>query len=64
MPGLNDFVTALGLALVLEGVLYSLAPGRARAVWAMISSMPEGTLRMIGLGSACAGVLLVWLVRG
>ncbi|MCU0831572.1 MAG: DUF2065 domain-containing protein [Rhizobiaceae bacterium] len=64
MPGLADFVTALGIAFVLEGVLYALFPGRARAVWEMVAGMPEQTLRIIGLAAAAAGLFLVWLVRG
>jgi uncharacterized protein YjeT (DUF2065 family) len=64
MPGLGDFVTGFGIALVLEGVIYALFPHRAASVWAMISSMPEQTLRALGLMSAAGGVFLVWLARG
>jgi uncharacterized protein len=64
MPGLGDFITGLGIALVLEGVIYALFPQRAASVWAMISAMPEQTLRLLGLASAAGGVLLVWLARG
>ena len=64
MPGLGDFVTALGLAVVIEGVIYAVFPAQARAVWAMIAEMPEQRLRAIGVGAAAVGVLLVWLVRG
>jgi uncharacterized protein len=64
LPGAGDFMTALGIAFVMEGMLYALFPGRARAVWQAIAGMPEGTLRMIGLAGAALGVLTVWLVRG
>jgi uncharacterized protein len=64
MPGLADFVTAIGLAFILEGVLYALFPGRARAVWELVAGMPEQALRMVGLGAAISGLILVWLVRG
>lgn len=64
MPGLSDFLTALGIAFVLEGVIYALFPSRARAIWEMISAMPESSLRAIGLAAAFAGVFIVWLARG
>jgi uncharacterized protein len=63
MPGLTDFVTALGIAFVFEGVGYALFPGRARSAFEMISQMPEQTLRYLGLGAAVAGVIVVWLAR-
>jgi uncharacterized protein len=63
MPGLTDFVTALGIAFVFEGVAYALFPGRARSAFEMISQMPEQTLRYLGLGAAVAGVIVVWLAR-
>jgi uncharacterized protein len=64
MPGLTDFITALGIAFVLEGIAYALFPGRARNALEMISQMPESTLRYFGLGAAVAGVFVVWLARG
>jgi uncharacterized protein len=64
MPGLSDFITALGIAFVFEGIAYALFPGRARNAFEMISQMPEDTLRYLGLGAAIAGVLVIWLARG
>jgi uncharacterized protein len=64
MPGLSDFITALGIALVFEGIAYALFPGRARNAFEMISQMTEDTLRYLGLGAAIAGVLVIWLARG
>jgi uncharacterized protein len=64
MPGLGDFITALGIALVFEGMVYALFPQRARSAFEMISQMPETTLRVLGTGAAIAGVLIVWAIRG
>ena len=64
MPGLTDFVTALGIAFVFEGIAYALFPGRARNAFEMISKMPEDVLRYLGLGAAITGVFVVWLARG
>jgi uncharacterized protein len=64
MPGLSDFVTALGIAFVFEGIAYALFPGGARNAFELISQMPENTLRYLGLGAAVLGVFVVWLARG
>jgi uncharacterized protein len=64
MPGLSDFITALGIALVFEGIAYALFPGRARNAFEVISQVPESRLRYLGLGAAIGGVIVVWMVRG
>jgi uncharacterized protein len=64
MPGLSDFVTALGIACVFEGMAYAIFPSRARSAFEMISKMPEDMLRYLGLGAALAGVFVIWLARG
>jgi uncharacterized protein len=64
MPGAGDFLTALGLAFVIEGAIYALFPGRARGFLETVANMPEQTLRLAGISAAVAGVAIVWLVRG
>ncbi|MGL4406151.1 MAG: DUF2065 domain-containing protein [Notoacmeibacter sp.] len=64
MPGLTDFVTALGIVLVFEGIVYAVFPTHARSTFEMISQMSEDTLRYLGLGGAVIGVFVVWLARG
>lgn len=54
----------LAIALVLEGVLYALFPELMQKVMkAALEEAPE-RLRMFGLGMACTGVFLVWVVSG
>lgn len=59
-----DLVTALGLVLVIEGVLYALAPEGMRSVLRAALDLPPETMRRFGLGAAMLGLGLVWLVRG
>lgn len=61
---MTDFLAALGLVFVIEGLIFAALPGPARR--AMMSAMeaPEQTLRVVGIGSAVAGLIVVWLVRG
>ena len=61
---MTDFATALALALVIEGVLYSLVPGTMQRLNAQVSVMPASALRVAGLAAACGGVAAVWLIRG
>jgi len=59
----RDFLTALALALALEGVAYALFPDAMRRMVASILAMPPASLRMAGLVAATLGVAGVWLVR-
>jgi uncharacterized protein YjeT (DUF2065 family) len=59
-----DLATALGLVLVIEGVLYALAPEGMRSVLRAALDMPSETMRRFGLGAAMLGLVVVWLVRG
>ena len=61
---MSDLVAALGLVLVLEGVIYGGMPGLAKRLAAEVITIPEGALRVGGLVAVAAGVAVVWLVRG
>ena len=61
---MSDFVVALGLVLVIEGVLYGGLPGLAKRLASEVQSMPEQALRVGGVMAVVFGVLIVWLVRG
>lgn len=60
---MSDLVVALGLVLVIEGMLYAIFPGALRRMMEMATQMPEATLRTAGAVAMGVGVLIVWLVR-
>ncbi|MGH7047548.1 MAG: DUF2065 domain-containing protein [Stellaceae bacterium] len=60
---MNDLWTAFALVLVIEGCLYALFPDGMKRAAARAMAIPPQALRMAGLAAACAGVVLVWLVR-
>lgn len=60
---MSDFVVAIGLVFVLEGMLYALAPVAAKKLAAMAIETDEAQLRRAGLIAAVLGVGLVWLGR-
>jgi uncharacterized protein YjeT (DUF2065 family) len=58
-----DFLIGLGILFVLEGIMFAAAPGLTRRAMESALASPEHVLRMIGIGSAIAGLVLIWLVR-
>tara|TARA_R110000850_G_scaffold182499_1_gene308012 strand:- start:844 stop:1029 length:186 start_codon:yes stop_codon:yes gene_type:complete len=61
---LIELVSALGLAIALEGALYVGFPRAMRRALASVSGQPDQALRIGGLVALAFGVATVWLVRG
>ncbi|MGX5802387.1 DUF2065 domain-containing protein [Bradyrhizobium sp. Arg314] len=61
---MQDFLAAIGLVLVIEGLVYGGFPGLARKLATEVLSMPENALRIGGLVAIAVGVAIVWSVRG
>ena len=57
------FLTALGLALVLEGLPYFLSPETVKKMATLLPQLPNSNLRLFGLLGMAAGVALVALSR-
>lgn len=60
---LSIFITAIGLLLVLEGILPFLSPNFWRKVMAHMFVLNEKSLRIMGLMSMLIGLALVVLAR-
>ena len=60
---MNDFLVGVGLVLVIEGLLWALAPGLAARLLELAASTPEQQLRTGGAIAVGVGVLVVWLAR-
>lgn len=61
---MSDLIVAIGLVLVIEGLIYGGFPIFAKKLAAEVMSMPENALRLAGLAAIAAGVGIVWLARG
>lgn len=61
---MSDFLTALALVFVIEGLVLALIPHRLRWLLEQLAEVPPEALRVAGLVSAGAGLLGVWLIRG
>jgi len=59
----SDLLAALAILLVLEGLLPFLNPVATKRVMAQLSQMAERELRIAGLVSVIAGLLLLFFVR-
>ncbi len=55
---------ALGLVLIVEGLVYALAPGMIERMLEALRALPPETRRVFGLAAMAAGILLVWLAKG
>jgi uncharacterized protein YjeT (DUF2065 family) len=56
-------VLAVGLVLVVEGLVFALAPSRLEELAQIIAQIPVERRRVIGLVALAAGVVLVWVAR-
>jgi uncharacterized protein YjeT (DUF2065 family) len=61
---MGQFLVALGLLLVIEGLLFAAFPGAAKRLAASAVESPETSLRLAGIVSAVIGIVLIWIVRG
>jgi uncharacterized protein len=61
---MSDFLAALGLFFVIEGICLAAFPLSAKRAMATILAMPNAPLRAAGIVSAVVGLIIVWLVRG
>ena len=61
---MTDFLTALALVLVIEGLFLAIFPNRLRQILEMLDQLTPENLRVAGLCAAGLGVLGVWLLRG
>ncbi|MDI3260884.1 MAG: DUF2065 domain-containing protein [Sinobacteraceae bacterium] len=59
----HDFLRAVSLLMVIEGILPFLSPTRARAVFAHLSTRDDRVLRTIGFLSMLGGLLALQLIR-
>ncbi len=59
-----DLITALGLAITIEGIAYALFPDGMKKMMAQVLILPSGNIRAAGLAAAAAGIFILWLVRG
>jgi len=59
----QDLLSAVALMLVIEGILPFVSPVVMRQVFAAMATMDNHKLRLTGLISMAAGIILLYVVR-
>ena len=52
---------ALGLVMIVEGLVYALAPSLVEKMLQALRALPESAVRQVGLLAIVSGLLLVWI---
>lgn len=60
---MQDFLTGLAFFLIIEGLVYALAPRFLVRMSKLLPSVPEHQIRGFGLAAIALGVAFVWLLR-
>ena len=60
----QDFLSAVALMLVIEGILPFVGPAVMRQVFATMAALDNRRLRLTGLLSMAVGIILLYAVRG
>ena len=60
---MTEFLMALGLVFVIEGLLYALVPRHLKRMLQSMRELSDDQLRVGGLSAVALGVVIVWLVR-
>jgi uncharacterized protein YjeT (DUF2065 family) len=60
---MRDFLAALGLLLVVEGIVFAAFPEAVKRAMAEAAQSPADRMRLVGLVSAVVGLVVVWFVR-
>ena len=59
---LDAFLLALGLMLILEGLMPMVSPWKWRRLFEQLLQLEDGQIRFFGLAMVIAGLLLFWFV--
>ena len=60
---LANVLMALGLVLVIEGLLYALVPAQLKAMMQTVQKLSDDQLRIGGVAAMAIGVVAVWIVH-
>ena len=58
-----DFIVAIGMVLVIEGILYALFPTSMQNMMRLALEQSENKLRAAGLVAAIIGVGIIYIIK-
>tara|TARA_Y100000588_G_C13958810_1_gene797784 strand:+ start:269 stop:454 length:186 start_codon:yes stop_codon:yes gene_type:complete len=59
----HDFLVAIALVLIIEGIAPFLNPEALRKTLLMVADWSDATMRFVGITSMLAGLLILYMVR-
>ena len=59
----SDFLSAVALLFIFEGILPFISPNKTREFMQRFEELNNPTLRLIGVSSMLAGLVILYLVR-
>mgnify|MGYP001161088454 len=60
---MKDLITAIGLLLFIEGLLFAIFPSRIKSMVELIKKTPENKLRTLGVVFLTIGFLIIWYIK-
>ena len=58
-----DFIVAVGLVFIFEGMILFISPKRLKQILKLINDYSEKKIRLIGLFSITIGLIIISLIR-
>ena len=60
---MNEIFIAIGLILIIEGLLCALFPSKIKNMTKLIEAMPANNLRILGVVFAIIGFIIIWYIK-
>lgn len=60
---IETLLLALGLVLIVEGLVYALAPSLLEQILAALAQLSIDQRRLLGLASLAVGLVMVWAAK-
>ena len=60
---MNEFIIAIGLVLLIEGLLCALFPSKIKNMSKIIETMHASNLRTAGIVFASIGFIIIWYIK-
>jgi len=60
---MDTLFLAVGLVLVVEGLVYALAPSLVEQMLVALRALPEEARRLIGMAAIAAGLMFLWFAN-
>ena len=60
---MTEFIIAIGLVLLIEGLLCALFPSKIKNMSKLIETIPVNKLRILGVVFTVIGFIIIWYIK-